>query len=157
MFEAARIVGEALDAEGSSRAIVAAHLGVSERELGRCTSTSSGRHMPLGHVLGLPPAVVVRIAGRMVEPLGKAIVDLPKTSATSDELRALATAQRETAEAIAHGLDAMADGHMTRAEGARVEQECDEAIAALLVIRDRARLAQREGVIGLRAVSGGGR
>lgn len=111
------------------------------------------RRATIGFLYRLPQAMRSAIAEDLAGP-GYALVELPEATKTSDDLHALATAQRESGEAIAHGLDAMADGHLTRAEGVRVEAECDEAIAALLTIRERARLAQREGVIGLQAVRG---
>lgn len=81
---------------------------------------------------------------------GDAVVELPATSTESDDLRAIADTQREASEAITAGLLAIADGHITRSEGAKLERECDEAIARLLAVRERARLAQREGVIAIR-------
>lgn len=72
---------------------------------------------------------------------------LPSAGASGDDLRSLATAQREAADVVAQGLEALADGHVTRSEGARLERECDEALAALLAIRELARRAQVEGVI----------
>lgn len=78
---------------------------------------------------------------------GLAVVALPEASSESDDLRSVAETQREAADVVAQGLEALADGHVTRSEGARLERECDEALAALLAIRELARRAQVEGVI----------
>ena len=83
----------------------------------------------------------------LADRAGLAVVALPSAGASGDDLRSLATAQREASEAITAALLAVADGHITRSEGAKLESECDEAIARLLAVRERARLAQREGVI----------
>ncbi len=154
-LEACLIANRAVEASDDSRPVVAAKMEVTVTELSRVTDPMSGRMFPLEHALALDERAYRRFVGDLAARAGLAVVDLPKPSAVSDELRALATAQRETSQAIAHGLEAWADGHMCCAEGVRVEQECDEAIAALLVIRERARVAKREGVVGLRAVVGG--
>lgn len=152
--EACAIVARAIEAAQDSRPVVAARMDIAPTELGRLVDPTSGRMFPLEHALALDVGAYRVLLEQLASRTGLAVVELPSAASTTDDLRALAVAQRETAEAIAHGLDAMADGHMTRTEGARVEKECDEAIAALLVIRERARLAQREGVIGLRAATG---
>jgi hypothetical protein len=149
--EAARMVRRALDAEDASHSVVAVNLGIRDpSKFSKMIAENGERHLPFHQVLGLPPNVLRHILGEVADTLGLAVVELPGEPSTADDLRMLARAQRETGDAVASGLDAMADGHITRSEGAKIEAECDEAIAAFLVLRERARQAQREGVVGLR-------
>ena len=83
------------------------------------------------------------------------VAALPVAADNAADLDLIMHAQRESGDVIATHLAALRDGHMSRTEGAQLEREADEAIAALLTVRERARQAQRAGVVGmtLRAVS----
>jgi hypothetical protein len=151
--ETAAALRHALDTERASFAVVAAWLGLSESELKRCSSPTSGRHLSLADAAGLPPAVLRRVLVWLAEPLGLAVVEVPESSGPVD-LGTLAAATRETSDVVASALDHHARGHMTRAEGAVLARECDEAISVLLSIREQAMQAQREGVVGLVSTRG---
>ncbi len=137
------------DQQTTSRPVVAAQLEITPTDLARICDPTTGRAVPLEHVLGLPPDGYRSVLDQLADVAGLAVVDMPKPTTASDDYRAIAAAQRESADVVARGLEALADGHMCGREGAELAAECDEAIATLLVIRERARLAQREGVIGL--------
>jgi hypothetical protein len=51
-------------------------------------------------------------------------------------------------------LSGLADGHLSREEGAVLAREAREAVAPLLALEQLGVTAQREGVIGLRAIGG---
>lgn len=129
--------------------------GTTQQKVSHWLSPKSALLPSIARVRLFPKEMARRSLSWAGEPHNLAVVEMPKVVGTADELRAIATAQRETSEAIAHGLDAMADGHITPAEGARLEKECDEAIAAFLVIRERARIAKAQGAFVLRSVPGG--
>jgi hypothetical protein len=151
-IEAASIFATALDATTTSRPVVAAQFEVSRQDIDKICDPTTGRAVPLDHVLGLKdvdPASYRKALDLMAARDGLVVTDLPSAGEMGDDFRAIAAAQRESADVVARGLDALADGRMCAREGAELAAECDEAIAALLAIRERARLAQREGVIGL--------
>lgn len=153
--EAADIVSDAIAASTESKPVVAARMEITSVELARVTDATSGRAFPLDHALALDERAYRRFLDRLADRAGLAVVELPKAAVAGDELRVLAAGQKESAEAIAHGLASLADGRVCSAEGVAGERECDEAIAALLAIREVFRAARREGVVGLRAVGGG--
>lgn len=154
-IEAAAIFDGALGASTTSRPVAAAQLEISTTDLARICDPTTGRAVPLEHVLGLPDDAYRVVLGALAERADLAVVSLPSAASTGDDFRTLAMAQRESADVVSRGLEALADGRMCSREGAEIETECDQAIAALLAIRERARLAQREGVIGLVRKSGG--
>jgi hypothetical protein len=148
-IEAASIFDNAIGASTTARLVVAAQCEISPADLARICDPTTGRAVPLEHVLGLPDDAYRVVVDKLAQRAGLALVDMPKAGEMGDDFRAIAAAQRESADVVARGLDALADGRMCAREGAELAAECDEAIAALLAIRERARLAQREGVIGL--------
>ena len=149
-LEAASIFDAAIDESTTSRPVVAAQLEISPQDLRRVCDPTTGRAVPLEHVLGLPDDAYRAVVEALADRAGLGVVALPEASSESDDLRSVAETQREASEAITAALLAVADGHITRSEGAKLESECDEAIARLLAVRERARLAQREGVIAIR-------
>lgn len=148
--EIGAVVRAAMAEERASYDVVAAHLGLSSTELKRCCSPSSGRHLSLADAAGLPPAVLRRVLDHLADTLGCVVVDLPEAMPSSSDLHLLATAQRKSAEAVAAGLDAIADGHVTRSEGADLRAACRSAIRCLVGVDQIAGLAVREGVAGVR-------
>lgn len=146
--EVSDAVGAALiHCDRSARAIWAATLDVSTTHLDNCVSGTKALHV--ADALAAPEPVRHALA-QLLAGDAHVVVELPAIADASDDWRLVATAQRESGEAIAATLDAFADGRVTAAEGARLEREADEAIAALLGIRERARAARRERVVGIR-------
>ena len=139
----------------TARAMWAHAIGISREYIDRCVAGEKQIHA--ADLLHAPEPVRLDFAQALIGE-GRAVVDLPVGLSARDDLALVIRAQKETTEAINAHLAALADGRMDAAEGASLEAECDEGIAALLAIRERARLAQRERVIGLtglRAVGGG--
>jgi hypothetical protein len=69
------------------------------------------------------------------------------------DLRLAATGVRASSDSAAALLDSIADGVITRAEGAKLLAAVDHAIGVLLAIRGRAQAAVREGVVGENVVA----
>jgi hypothetical protein len=134
---------------GASIAIVAAELGISETDLRRMTKPSEGRFFAVADIPALPVVCATRLASWALEGHGLAVVELPTTSGPAADYATIAKAQRETSEVVSCGLDALAVGHIGRIKAAELERECDEAIAALLAVREIARAAKREGVMAI--------
>lgn len=148
--EIGTVVRAAMAEERASYDVVAAHLGLSASELKRCCSPSSGRNLSLADAAGLPPAVLRRVLDHLADTLGCVVVDLPEAMPTRSDLYLLADAQRKSAEAVAAGLDSIADGYVTRGEGKVLGAACTDAIRHLVGVREIARMAVREGVAGVR-------
>lgn len=135
-----------------SQASVALELGVGETMVAEWAKAEKPRSIPFADALALPEAVRLALAEMLIGE-GRAIVTIPGASEREgSDLLAVARVQRESGDVISAVLSALADGHMTGAEGAHVERECDESIAATLAIREVARAAQRERVLPLRRV-----
>lgn len=133
-----------------TQASVALDLGVGETMVAEWCKPEKPRSMPFADALGLPEVVRRALAQDLVGA-EYAIVALPsQTEAAGSDLLAIARVQREAGDVISQHLSALADGHMSAAEGAALEREVDEAIGALLTVRERARQAQRERVVALR-------
>jgi hypothetical protein len=152
--EASQLLRRAMDACGLSCDSLAFWLLTTKSRVERAQSTTYPDTLPLRDVLGLPPIALRVVVDALATQLGLTVVELPTLSEMREFLSLATSAHRESAEAVAETLDAVADGHVTRAEGARIEERCDRAIAFFMRIREEARRAQREGVIGLRAVGG---
>lgn len=110
----------------------------------------------LGFVRMLPDKVRKDVA-RDLLPEGCDVVELPAKATRGDcDYRFFARSFRTVTEAVSVSLEATSDGHVTRSEGAEIEALCDKAIGILLTIREVAKLAQREGVVGIRSAAKGG-
>lgn len=147
--EAAKVVRSAIDAEGTNHAITAAWIGLSITQFKCSLSPTSGRLLSLADTAGLPPAVLRRVVSWLADSLGCAVVDLPESSDEPVSVRMLAEMSRETGAVVADALEAVADGHVTRSEGCQIEGKIDHAVSQLLALRNLARQAQREGVVGV--------
>jgi hypothetical protein len=142
-----RILGRFL--VGACQSVIAAGLGVSRQYLGRLADAEVDSHLSVADAAGLPDAARMELAQYIAGP-GHMVAEAPAVDSDvragmSLHLRAL----RETTEAVTSHAMAMADGRITRSEGASLEGECDEAIRVLLAVREVARRAQRDGVIGV--------
>lgn len=105
----------------------------------------------------LVPDVLPHVIDQLADRCGRVVVELPRVDTNGDDLRLLAEVQRETSEAVTAHLDGIADGVLTRQEVARSMAEVDQAILALVRLRERLRAVQREPVVGVRGVVAGGR
>lgn len=146
--EASRVFDDAMDEAGAGNPAVALMLDRDRRTLQAWRDPSDDKVPSLEAVIGLPSLVRMRITAYLAELDGRALVELPEAADVVCDLRAAAALQRESADVIARHLEAVADGHITRREGAELERECDELLAVVLAIRERARQARREGVVG---------
>lgn len=146
--ETSVVLDRALTAHGTNVAALALTLGVSATRIGEWRAPEQDRHLSVADASRLPPLVRLVIAEHVAGP-GYVVAELPAADAhVSDDLALAARTQRETAEAVAKHLTAIADGRYDRAEGVELEREVNEAIAALLTVRETARRAIREGVVG---------
>lgn len=148
--EIGAVVRAAMAEERASYDVVAAFLGISPSELKRCVAPSSGRHLSLADAAGLPPAVLRRVVDHLADTLGCVVVEVPEADSGQNDLRLMARLQRKSAEAVAAGLDSIADGYVTRGEGKVLGAACTEAIRHLVGVREIARMAVRECVAGVR-------
>lgn len=142
------------DCDPRARATWADAIGISREYIDRCVSGDKQLHA--ADLLFAPGPVLVAFC-KLALGAGRGVVDMPAGLDAKDDLALVIATSRETTGAVNEMLSCIADGHMTAAEGAKLEREADEAIAALLSVRERARMAQRErvlGTTGLRAVGG---
>lgn len=125
-------------------------LGVPSTRIDDWRNPDIDRHVSVADAAGMPPYVRVALAEFVAGP-GYAVTDLPAVEGdVSDDLRLACSTQRETSEAVSAHLAAISDGHVTREEGVSLERECDDAIRALLCVRELARHAVRHGVVGVK-------
>jgi len=146
-------ISEALDlalrSNRLTQAAIAETLGVSETMVAEWCKPEKPRAITVADAARLPEPARMAMAIEVAGP-GHAVGKLPAAASSGDDLRAIANVQRECADVVARHLDAMADGRLSRAEGAELEREVDQAIAALLAVKLRAQQAQRELVIAFR-------
>lgn len=161
--DAARIAREATSEDvtgGETLAELAADLGVAQSRLSAYRDPEHSACIKLHELLLLPDASRVHVAAALLPP-SHLVVDAPRGESAVDDMRAAMQLHERSARALSELLEGIADGHLTRAEGARIEGSVDALMQVLGGIRERARLAQREGVIGatgttaLRVVGGG--
>lgn len=124
------------------RDVLASDLGVCPSKLVAWTTPGTGQSIPAADIAALPPAVARDVLRSIADALGLGVVELPAASRSSAALAAARLA-RESGEVIADAYEAHADGVVTPAEGARLERQCDDALAALLEVREHAREAQK--------------
>jgi len=132
----------ALVDHGVSHSAAALALGVPRQRLDEWRDPDVEGQLRAADIAALPPDVARDVLRSIADALGLAVVELPQAS-RSTCARAAARLAREAGEVIAEAYEAAADGDVTPSEGARLERECDEAIPALLEVREAAREAQR--------------
>lgn len=137
------------DCDPNWRGVFALTVGVCRQRVDQYLALDSGVHIPAALVPFLPkPMRRAVTAATLAED--EMISELPGAVEAADDWRLVAAAQRESGQAITAMLEAIADGRVTATEGATLDRECTEAVAALLGIRERARGAMRERVVGIR-------
>lgn len=137
---------------------LAAGLGCSRQLVQHWIDPERDASISVADAAALPAPIRAPLAEYVAGP-GYMMAELP--AADTDGRASLALhvrALRETSEAVTAHAAALADGRIDRSEGRDLERKCDEALRELLSVREAARRAQREGVIGvdLRVVEGGG-
>lgn len=151
--DAARLVAAARADAGLSAADVAAEAGVSGTLVYEWESPDSGRRVSLGDAM--TPSLARHVVARLARSVGMVAVTLPAARGVHDDLAAVARVQRETSEAVTAHLDAIADGVIDRAENAHVRSEIDDAIDALVTLRESLAAVAHEPVVGVRRIGGG--
>lgn len=135
---------------------VAAANGVSRQLLGQWADPERDAAISVADAAGLPAdgrmALAEYVAGE-----GFMVAPLPAAESCRAGIELHVRVLTETTQAVTAHAVAIADGRVDRREGAELECEIDEAIRALLTLRECARQAQREGVVGvaLHAIAGG--
>lgn len=129
-------------------------VGSSKSRIERAQSVTHPDTLPLRDLMSAPPELQLVVLQHLAAKLGLAVVELPAATDLSSSLELAAKAQQESGEAVAALLRGLADGHLTREEGAELAREAREAVSANLALEQLGLAAQREGVIGLRVVGG---
>lgn len=146
--EMAALLRRSLDAHDESRTAVGLALGVTRSRVDDYCDPNAEAGLRAADIAALPPAVARDVLRSIADALGLGVVELPAASRSTCALAAARLA-REAGEVIADAYEASADGEITPAEGARLERQCDDAIPALLEVREHARAAQRVPVVQL--------
>jgi hypothetical protein len=148
------LVAASSNCDAAWRSTVAATIGVTRQRIDQWLALDDDAQVSVADAMSLPQPMRMA-AAQLIAGDGYMLAALPDIGDSSSDLDLVMRAQKESGDVIATHLAALRDGRMCRAEGAQLEREADEAIAALLTVRERARQAQREvvlGVTGLRAV-----
>lgn len=106
------------------------------------------RRFSIGYLYRLPLEARIPLAQDLLGPT-HGIVELPGEDSAEHDLGWFARSSREVVDAVSSAIEAAADGKLTRTEGAKLEVLCDRGISILMTIRELARQATREGVVGL--------
>lgn len=151
--DVARILAQGLLDTRTSNVAAADRIGMADTHLAECAKPGGSKHLHAADAAALPLPVALDVA-RYIAGDAHEVIALPTGDATdaATDLVLAAKTQRETSDVIAALLTGVADGHLDASEGKTLEREADEAIRALLAVRELARRAQRERVVG---VSGG--
>jgi hypothetical protein len=152
--EASKLLRLAMDAAGLSCESLAFFVGSSKSRIERAQSLTHPDTLPLRDLMSAPRALQLVVLQHLASKLGLALVELPAATDLSSSLELAAKAQQESGEAVASLLRGLADGHLTRDEGAELAREAREAVSANLALEQVGLAAMREGVIGLRVVGG---
>lgn len=146
--EAADALRAGLDACEATRAQLAAGIDCSPARLAQYVDPGDDATICVARAALLPDPARVALA-QHVAGERFALVELPHVETGREAIVEALAAQRETSEALAAHLVAIADGIVTRDEGARLVREVDEAIRELLRLRALGEAAVREGVVGV--------
>lgn len=135
--------------DGRTRAVIAAEMGVSVTMLDKWGDPQSGARVPSFAFGMLNGAAFVGAIGEMLDGSGHAVVELPAPDAGAVDMRALAAMQRAASDTLTTSIEAFADGHVTRSEGAAIGSHARRVVSLALGLVELAKTAQREGVIGV--------
>lgn len=126
--------------------------GVSHSRAHKSVSHEGGSEMQLGDVETLPWLVRKDIVEALAQTLGCTIAELGEAVDISSDVALLGRVAAQTGSAVAALGLAMADGRLDAVEAAEIDRKCTEAIQALAAVRLRARMVQRERVVGVRVL-----
>jgi len=149
--EAAEVTREALALSPESREQTAARLGCSSSRVSQYVDGHHDATIRIHEAAALPPVAAKRLAQWIVGE-GHVVVALGESDDLGDDMRHAVELQRASSTALAAQLEAIADGHITAAEGSAIEDACEELLAATLRVRAVAKRAQRERVIATRRI-----
>lgn len=121
------------------------HTRVSHQQLGSYLSSDekfTGTFMPIDIVADLEADAAARghrplVTEILAELAGYRLIRMPQVLAAETDEQGLLKVAKETTEAIATGWAARADGRVTEAERAEEITQIDEAVVALLELRER--------------------
>ncbi len=131
------------------RGVFAVTLGITRQRVDQMFGLDDDAQISVADACALPEPIRRALAAELIGE-GAFIAELPLSDASSTDLALIAKTQRHTARAVCTALEGLADGHITAAEGADLERDCNAAIASLLTTRELGRRAQRERVVPLR-------
>lgn len=131
---------------------IARLIGVSETIVHEWCDPTKARALAVADAMALPAPVRIELA-ELLAGDGYLVVRAPVAGAAADIAHAI-TVQRETGEVVASHLEALADGVVVGPEATRVRREIREAMRALAELDAAMEVAERERVVGLRAVRG---
>ena len=153
-IEASKLLRLAMDVAGLSCESLAFFGGSSKSRIERAQSVTHPDTLSLRDLMSAPPELQLVVLQHLAAKLGLAVVEFPDTPSVPASLELAAKTHRESSEAVASLLDGLADGHLTREEGADLAPKARRAAASALALEQVGLTAMREGVIGLRVVGG---
>lgn len=133
------------------RGVVALTLGVTHQRIDQVCALDDDAQLSFAAACAYPEPIRDAL-GQMLVGEGKAIVSLPLADRVhaADDMTLVGKLQRDTSWAVSVLIDVLADGHITAAEGAKLEEACNAALAPILTARELGRRAQRERVVSIR-------
>lgn len=126
---------------------VARHAGMSRDQLSDVRDGE--RRLRMEEWLDFPPDARDEMMRVLGEVAGRAWVDAPPPAPAADDLRAAAVAVRAAERVLEERLDSVGS-YLDRQGGAALEAACDELVRRVMAVREFARLAKREGVVGVK-------
>jgi hypothetical protein len=149
--EVARRLGQALLRHESVKSVVAPAMGIRRQHLDDLCDPESAKSLSVADLRGLPPAVRLELVRWVADELGAFVAELPLADADpGDDVALVARVQRETSEAVSMHLGAVANGHVDRREAVEVLREVEQAVAALLTVRELMRRVIDDGAHSVR-------
>jgi len=147
--QTARVLHGGLAACEGTRAQLAASLDCGASRLAQMADAHDDATICVARAALLPDPARVALA-QHVAGERYTLVELGESDDLGDDMRHAVELQRTSSGALAAQLEAIADGHITAAEGAAIEAASDALLAATLRVRAVAQRAQRERVIATR-------
>lgn len=140
-----RVIDRALVGENITQ--IALNVGVSDNTIDGWRREEKSLHISVADAAAMPLAIRLELC-RFIMGEGYDVTEIPVLGDIRAELALAIEHQRDASTVTTEHLDAIKDGKIDRAEGARVETACDRLIRSTLAVREVARQARREGVIG---------
>lgn len=134
----------------TTQAAAAAAIGVDASLVGDWCNPEHAATISIADLAALDVHVVREVVRAVLLPEELSVPD-PASVDTGCDLRQSTEALVSASEASSLALEAWADGTMTRDEAGPVIEAVDRALARLVAVRERARVAIREGVVPMRS------